>query len=194
MKTCTKNTTFLYDQLSENETVRRITQRLGSVGFARLVKIIEECTDTGMVSLSWSDWLGLLECNRDQFDELLAVLDKFGAFRASQAEGVSVPLMLTMGQPLQFLLAKPDPATEVHTRPDQWETWIKTELCSPAWLVKDEATQALFRHWCASNVSLAEVSSAMELAALANDLSPVGIHEQIKTARASRLVQARSLA
>jgi len=186
--------TFLYDQLSENQTVRRVTQRLGLLGFARLVKIIEECTDNGMVSLSWSDWLGLLECNREQFDELLAVLSKVGAFRASQAEGISAPLMLTMGQSLQFLLAKPDPATVIHTRPEQWESWIKTELCSPAWLVKDETTQTLFRHWCASNVSLAEVTSALELAALAKDLSPVGIHEQIKTARASRLVQARSRA
>lgn len=186
--------TFLYDQLSENSTVRRVTGRLGLVGFARLVRIIEECTDNGMVSLSWSDWLGLLECNREQFDELLATLEKFGAFRASQAEGISAPLMLTMGQPLQFLLAKPDPATVIHTRPEQWEAWISTELCNPPWLVKDEATQALFRHWCASNVSLAEVASALELAALANDLSPVGIHEQIKNARVSRLVQARTRA
>jgi len=130
----------------------------------------------------------------DQFDELLVVFAKLGAFRASQAEGVSAPLMLTMGQPLQFLLAKPDPATVIHTRAEQWENWIKTELCSPSWLVKDESTQALFRHWCASNVSIAEVTSALELAALANDLSPVGIHEQIKNARVSRLVQARTRA
>jgi hypothetical protein len=186
--------TFTYNQLSDHPTVKAVTKRLGLVGYARLIKIIEECTDAGQVAMSWSDWLSTLDCTRDQFDDLLAVFAKLGAFRASQAEGVSAPLMLTMGQPLQFLLAKPDSATVIHTRAEQWESWIKTELCSPSWLVKDESTQALFRHWCASNVSIAEVTSALELAALANDLSPVGIHEKIKTARASRLVQARTRA
>lgn len=182
--------TFIYHQLSENSTAQALISRLGLVGFARLIKIVEECTDAGQVAMSWSDWLSTLACTRDQFDELLTVLDKLGAFRASQAEGVSAPLMLSMGQPLQFLLAKPDPATVVFTKAAQWADWMAVELAAPNWCVTDPDSQELFRRWCASNVTLAEMQQAAELAAQVPDLTPNGLHAAWKQVRAARVAQA----
>lgn len=182
--------TFTYHQLSENPTAQAITKRLGLIGFARLIKIVEECTDAGQVAMSWSDWLSTLDCTRDQFDELLVVLEKLDAFRASQAEGVSAPLMLSMGQPLHFLLAKPDPATVVLTTAMQWSDWMAVELAAPSWRITDPESQELFRRWCASNVTLAEMQEAAELAAKIPDLSPNGLHTAWKQVRAARVAKA----
>ena len=181
---------FVYDQFSQHPVAQAVTKRLGLLGFARLVKIVEECTDSGQVAMSWSDWLSTLECTRDQFDGLLACLAKLGVCTASQAEGVSAPLMLTLGAPLHFLLAKPDPATVILTTAAQWAEWLAVELAAPNWLLSDPASQELFRRWCASNVSLAEMCQAAELAAKVPDVTPVGLHEKWKEIRAKRVAQA----
>lgn len=182
--------TFHYDQFSLNSTTQAVIKQLGMAGFGRLMRIVEECTDNGQVALSWSDWLSTLECTRDQFDELLSTLVKLEAFTATQDEGVSAPLMLTMGQRLRFVLKKPDPATVVFLSAAQWSEWLAVELAAPAWLIKDPASQELFRRWCASNVTLAEIQQAAERGALVHDVSPVGLHEQWKKIRAERVALA----
>jgi hypothetical protein len=183
-------TAFFYDQFSTHPTVRTITQRLGLVGFARLVLILEECTDAGQVSMSRRDWLATLQCSAVEFDELLGVLDQVGAFRSSQLPGELAPLMLSMAQSLQFLLVKPDPATVVLTTAAQWADWMAVELAAPGWLTSDPASQELFRRWCASNVTLGEMSQAAELAALVPDLTPNGLHAKWKEVRATRVAHA----
>lgn len=182
--------TFRYDQFSVTSTAQSVIKMLGMGGFGRLIRVLEDCTDNGQLALSWSDWLSMLECNRDQFDAWLSTVVELGAFTVSQGEGMSAPLMLTLGQPLRFLLAHPDPASVVFTTAAQWSDWMTLELAAPARVVTDPASQELFRRWCASNVSLAEIQQAAERAALAHDVSPVGLHEQWKTVRTERVALA----
>ena len=186
--------TFQYDQFSQHPVARLIDKRLGMMGFARLVRIIEECTDSGQAAMARSDWFGALHCSPDEFDELLAVLDQAEAFKASQADGEYALLMLSMGPRLSPLLAKPDPSTVIHTDPAQWAEWMRVELAAPNWLLTDPASVELFRRWCATNVSLAEIQAAAERAAQSHDMKPVGLHEQLKKIRAERIAQAHNRA
>jgi hypothetical protein len=180
--------------LTQTPAVVAIRAKLGLTGYARLLLVLEECTDNGQAAMRRSDWLATLSCSGDDFDEFLALLAKTFAFHASQGEEVAAPLMLSIGPALAFLLAPPDPATVIYTEARQWSAWVMSELAAPAWLVNDPASQELFRRWCATNVSQAEMIRAAEQAGLARDLSPVGLHEQLKLTRAARLAQARTRA
>lgn len=179
---------------SAQPVVRKVEQRFGLAGFARMVKIIEllatsPARNTGAVALRPSDWRDALQCGEQELTEFLAYLQKAGWLAVAQ-EDAAAPLVVTLANAALYLPDGADP--QLFTTPAQWADWCSVDLSFPAWLISDPATQALFRRWCASNVTTQEMAEAVNLAIAGGvNLSPVELHEQLQTVRRQRIEKAR---
>ena len=79
------------------------------------------------------------------------------------------------------------------THAGQWSFWCETELNMRRELVADPNSQALFRRWCASNVTVTEMLQACEEAAPAHPvLTPNILHAQLQLVRRARLERAKA--
>jgi hypothetical protein len=184
----------LAGDFSAQPVARKVEQRFGLAGFARVVKILEllACSPdavAGIVAMPASDWLDAMQCGRHELDEFLRFLQAAGWLSAEQAEP-GVPLVVTVTNAAAFLPDAADP--QLFTRSEQWRDWCSVELTFPAWLLDEPATARLFRIWCAVNVTTAEMQAAVNAAIDAKaSLSPTALHEQINIIRRARLARAK---
>jgi hypothetical protein len=71
--------------------------------------------------------------------------------------------------------------------------WCETELNMRREVTSDPLTQALFRRWCASNVTVTEMIQACDEAAPSNpQLTPSVLHAQLQAVRRVRLEKAKA--
>lgn len=84
------------------------------------------------------------------------------------------------------------PAAQLPKVANEWCQWLAVELSMPAHHGKDPYNQSLFRHWCATNVTIDEMNAAIELAIKAGaGLTPSNLHTFLKTVRKEKLDVAR---
>lgn len=186
--------TFFYDQLSAHPITQALVKRQGLLGLGRLIRLLEDCTDAGLVGMTVPDWAQAMACPASDLEGLMSELTGLGVLGKQWADPGQGLAMVRLGDGLRFLLARPDPSTVLYTRAAQWAEWMTAELAAPGWLTSDPASQELFRRWCASNATLAEMNRAAELAALVPDISPTGLFNAWKQVRAERVSQAYSRA
>ena len=185
----------LAGDFSAQPVARKVEQRFGLAGFARMVKILEllACSATaraGVITMPVSDWLDALQCGTHELDEFLRYLTKAGWLATEQGEDPGAPLAVTVTNAATYLPAAADP--QLFTEAAQWRAWCSAELAFPAWLLDDAATQRLFRLWCAVNVTTDELQQAVDAAiATKGDLSPATIHDQLNAIRRARLAKAK---
>jgi len=184
----------LAGDFSAQPVARKVEQRFGLAGFARVVKILEllACSPdaaTGIIAMPASDWLDALQCGRHELDEFLRFLQAAGWLTAEPSEP-GTPLAVTVTNAAAFLPDAADP--QLFTRPEQWRAWCSVDLAFPQWLLDDPATQRLFRIWCAVNVTTEELQAAACAAIDAKAaLSPATLHEQLNIIRRARLERAK---
>lgn len=172
--------------------VLKVEQRFGLAGFARLVKLLElfaasPSRDAGVIELPVSDWVDALQAGPHDVAVLLDYLSKDGWLSQEQADEPGAPLRITLSRFEDFL-----PPLELPKVADQWRRWFEIELSMPPLLGKDPYTQDLFRRWCATNVTIEEMESAIELARMANTAaSPTALHDYLKTVRNTKIERAR---
>jgi hypothetical protein len=180
---------------SAQVAVRKVEQRFGLAGFARMVKLIELLAtsaerSTGRVTMRASDWLDALQIGRQELDEFLAFLQAAGWLSVEQGADPAAPLSVTLANAALYLPANDGP--QLFVDPVQWGDWCAVELSFPNWLIRDPHTQGLFRRWCASNVTTGEMVEAAKAAVAASaQLSPSELHEQLQAIRRQRIEQAR---
>lgn len=174
---------------------RKVKQRFGLQGFARLVCLVELLAgsperDAGRVSLPLADWRDALECgDADLFGFLnyLSAADFLGAVDQSAAGG---PLVVVISNPSPFLPGSADPA--LFRKPCEWATWCEVELGFPPAVLVDPYTQQLFRRWVAVNVTTEEMTEAAQQAiATEQSLSPAALNGALAKLRADRLERAK---
>ena len=184
----------LSSQLSMSPLVRSLERRFGLVGFSRLVKMLEllaasEIAEGGVVPLPKSDWLDALQASTDELHELLNFLSKASWLSYSEGDEPGAPLVIHFQHADDFL---PSAEPILFTGADQWVFWLETELNMRREVTSDPASQALFRRWCASNVTVTEMLQACDEAAPTNlQLSPTVLHTQLQAVRRARLEKAR---
>lgn len=181
---------------SAQVAVRKVEQRFGLVGFARMVKLVELLATSstraaGSISMRPSDWLDALQIHRPELDEFLAYLQAAGWLTVEQGGEPGAPLTVVLANAALYLPDSSDP--QLFTEAAQWADWCAVELAAPAWLINDPHTQQLFRRWCASNVTTREMAEAVQRALSASaQLSPTELHEQLQIVRRQRLQAARA--
>jgi hypothetical protein len=180
--------------------VRKLEQRFGVVGFGRLIKVLEL---VGEVSLSvadepcviaWADVLEGLQADDMKAWEFLTYCEKAGALCVTRDEG---RLQVTLCGELAALMANA-PAALVMPGPvlfesdEQWAEWFTADLNCPPHLASDAQTRRLYLRWCATNVTVAEIEAAIELA-VGDGRAPLPavLHEYLKTVRNNKIERAR---
>lgn len=181
--------------LSASVIARKVEQRFGLPGFARLIKILEllaasPARAAGQIELPPSDWLEALGMGPAELDEFLAYLAAADWLTLEQGAERGAPLRVTL---LQVAALLPGP-TEIGlpTEPHQWQAWCIAELGMPHASTQDPYVQQLFRRWCASNVTLAEAeAAALAAAKVRQSLHPQDLHGELQRIRAARLERAK---
>lgn len=172
--------------------VLKVEQRFGVAGFARLIKLLELLPSSpdhalGIIELPASDWQSALQVGSHDLTAFLAYLATDGFLSVEQSQESGAPLRVTLAGPCDFL-----PAAQLPKVANEWCQWLAVELSMPAHHGKDPYNQSLFRHWCATNVTIDEMNAAIELAIKAGaGLTPSNLHTFLKTVRKEKLDVAR---
>lgn len=180
---------------SGSAVASRIQGRYGLAGFARLVKLLEilassDIASGGIVPLPKSDWRDALGVSDEELYDFLGALMRFGWLTYSEGDEPGAPLVVVFCQADDYL---PQPEPILFTAADQWVFWCETELNMRREVTGDPAVLALFRRWCASNVTVTEMHQACEEAAPNNpELTPYALHAQLQAVRRMRLEKARA--
>lgn len=177
---------------SARPVVLKVEQRFGMAGFARLVKLLElfaasPLRDKGVIELPVSEWADALQAGPLNVSVLLDYLSSDGWLSQARGEEPGAPLRVTLTDFADFL-----PALDMPTTAEQWCAWFTSELSMPDQHGTDPDNQALFRRWCATNVTIEEMNAAIELAVKAGrGFAPACLHSLLMTVRKEKLELAR---
>lgn len=180
---------------------RKLEQRFGLLGFARMIKLIELVADMSAaespasIVVAWGDFLIALGCNQHDAGEFLTYCEHARVVERSTDDG---RLRLTLIGELAPLVESEAPPPPVPVGPvlfatdKQWTAWFIAELNCPPYLAHDPSTRQLFRRWCATNVTIDEIEAAVELAIKASEApTPAALHDHLKTVRNTKIERAR---
>ena len=177
---------------STRPVVLKVEQRFGLAGFARLIKLLElfaasPLRDKGVIELPVSEWADALQAGPLNASVLLDYLSSDGWLSQARGEEPGAPLRVTLTDFADFL-----PALDMPKTAEQWCAWFTSELSMPDQHGTDPDNQALFRRWCATNVTIDEVEAAVELAIKASEApTPAALHDHLKTVRNTKIERAR---
>lgn len=187
--------------LSSLVIVRKVEQRFGLIGFARLLKLVELVADaptaTGETSavVAWGDALQALGCNQDDAAEFLSYCEHAQVLERSGSEG-RLRLSLRGELAAMLLEAAPDaapPAPVLFATEQQWVDWFMADLDCPPYLANDAMSRQLFRRWIATNVTVDEAEAAMQRVIEAREaFSPAVLHDHLAAVRKAKIERARA--
>jgi hypothetical protein len=184
--------------LSDMVIGRKVEQRFGLLGLARLLKLVELVIDRADPSttapsavLAWGDFLAALHCTQEDAGEFLNYCDHARVLDRGNDDG---RLRLTLvGELVARLVPAEAPplaagARQLFDSDKQWAEWFKSDLNCPPYLVNDSSTRQLFRRWCATNVTTDEVEAATVRAIKAGEAPhPAILHDHLKALRVDKL-------
>jgi hypothetical protein len=187
--------------LSDLVISRKLEQRFGLLGFARMVKLVElvaamsDADSPASVVVAWGDFMVAVGCNQEAAGEFLAYCEQARVIDRATEDG---RLRLTLIGELAVMVTSeapppPVPAGPVlYTTDKQWKDWFIGELACSPYLANDPSTRQLFRRWCATNVTIDEIEAAVELAIKASEApTPAALHDHLKTVRNTKIERAR---
>jgi hypothetical protein len=179
---------------------KKLEQRFGMLGFARMVKLVElvaEMTapaEVPSVVVAWGDLLIALGCNAQDAGDFLTYCEHARVLDRGNDDGrARLTLLGELAALLDDAAPSAAPALPVlFTQEQQWVEWFKEEWACPPYLANDPCTRQLFRRWIATNVTIEEVEAAVELAKEAREApTPAALHDHLKTVRNTKIERAR---
>lgn len=177
---------------------KKLEQRFGLLGFARMVKLVELVaemtapTEAPSVVVAWGDLLIALGCNAQDAGDFLTYCEHARVLDRGNDDGRA--RLTLLGELAALLDDAPTPvvAPVLFTQEQQWAEWFAAEWACPPYLANDPCTRQLFRRWIATNVTIDEVEAAIELAKEAREApSPAALHDHLKTVRNTKIERAR---
>lgn len=183
--------------LSLSSTVigRKIEQRFGLIGIARLLKLAELVVSRAdpqskqfVGVIAWGDFNAALQFSQQESLDFLAFCDHARVVdRGRDGERLRLTLVGELATLLADQPVSIEPCTLFRSE-QQWADWFASDLNCPPYLRNDPATRRLFRHWCASNVTVDEIEAAAVRATNAGEAPhPAVLHDQIKAMRLEKI-------
>lgn len=178
--------------LASSPIARKVEQRYGLVGYARLLKVIETwaCSrdaSLGVVELPMEDWQGLLHATPADVRLFFNYLTT--ASWLTWSEPAPGSLRVTLRHCIDWI---PEAELGLYAKPEQWAAWAQSELGMTAADALDPYTFGLFRHWCASNVTVNDAMAALTSRLdRGESVTPAGLHDELISQRRRRLERAK---
>lgn len=178
---------------------KKLEQRFGLLGFARMLKVVELVAELRArdaptsATVAWGDFMATLSCNQEEAGDFLAYCELARVLDRGNDAG---RLRLTLLGELAVLLgdqpAPPPVAGPVlFTKEEQWCEWFLGEWGCPSWMVNEPGTRRLFRRWIATNVTVDEMEAAAERAKDAREAPvPAVLHDHLKAVRTIKIERA----
>ncbi len=153
--------------LSESPFVLNLEAEFGLVGFARYVKVMEQCAKAGtnQIAHSWLEWEQVLSGKREALGAFFDFCHRHGGLvvesgdDAVTVEVVDLSLSGTPGNPPHVF-----PPNTLFTFSDQWANWLVEAANLSQRMINAKGSDRVFRRWLASNVSVGEVLDVLETA------------------------------
>lgn len=178
--------------LSSTPVARKVEQRYGLVGYARLLKVIEAWASSrdaslGVIELPMEDWQGLLHGTPADIRLFFNYLTTANWLIWSEPTPGS--LRVTLRHCIDWI---PDAELGLYAKPEQWAAWAQSELGLTAEAALDPYTFGLFRHWCASNVTVNDAMQALtSRLEREQGITPAALHDELISQRRARLERAK---
>lgn len=179
---------------------KKLEQRFGLIGMARLLKLIElvleRAPEEGPLSavLAWGDFMGALSLDTEGANAFLTYCEHARVLDRGNEDGcLQVTLVGELVAHLRPVEAV-DPQVGgrvLYATDKQWAAWFRDDLNCPPYLVNDPLTRQLFRRWCATNVTVDEIEDAAKRALEAGQAPvPATLHDHLKIVRQTKIARA----
>lgn len=178
--------------LSGTAVARKVEQRFGLVGYARLLKVIEAWAvsrdaSLGVVELPIEDWQSQLQASPVDVKGFFNYLAAANWVIWKEASPGS--LRVTLRHCIDWI---PDAELGLYAKPEQWAAWAQSELGLPPSDALDPYVFGFFRHWCASNVTVNDAMEALTSRLERNmSIAPADLHDELINQRRQRLQRAK---
>lgn len=182
------------DALSSDHA-RAVEQHFALLGFARYVKVLALLASegqSGRVVLSWEAWAALLAAQPEPLSEFFSVCQAQGVFTVEDdGEQVAVECPALVRE-VPSEATTPDVASPLlFTHAEQWTAWFVEEMAYPPKIANRADNQRMFRRWCASNVTVEEMNTAVQITIKAGTgLGTAALHGHLQALRARRIKEA----
>lgn len=178
--------------LAKTEGVAAVAQAWALAGYARYVLLLEVlAASTGPVVMSYDAWAAELYSD----DEVVREFINFCADQsllAVEDDGETLSVFSSALERVTPAQAAPAPGDEtLFTRHEQWAAWFVDDLSYPKKTADSADCGRYFARWCASRVTVGDMSEAVQAAI--SDGSGVGVsalHKHLQALRAKRIKEA----
>lgn len=172
-----------------------IEQHFALVGFARYVKalaLVASEGKQGRVALSWEAWAVALAAQPEALSEFFNYCQEHGVFTVEddgEQVALGCPALAQVASDEAAPVAKASPLLFTHS--DEWVAWFKEEMAYPPKIANRAENVRVFRRWCASNVTVEEMNTAVQLTIKAGTgLGTPALHGHLQALRAQRIKEA----
>lgn len=184
--------------MSASKAVVDIEAHFALVGYARYLKVLELVADEAdgsdarrAVTLSWDAWAASLAGEQDVLAEFFAFCHEHGVFEVEDdGERATVACLDLVLSRTESAPVPPRDET-LFTHHDQWVAWFIDDLSFPPKMANSPDNIRMFRRWCASNVTVGEMSAAVQKTIEAGTgLGAPALHGHLQALRAQRIKEA----
>ncbi|MCO7217095.1 hypothetical protein [Halomonas sp. OfavH-34-E] len=186
-------------ELSASKAVADIEAHFALIGYARYLKVLElVAAEAGgddtrrKVTLSWDAWAASLAGEQEVLAEFFAFCHDHGALSVED-DGERVTVECDGLDLCRGMRAVPEPAGDqtLFTHHDQWVAWFIDDLSYSPKLANQPDNLRMFRRWCASNVTVGEMTAAVQRTIEAGTgLGTPALHGHLQALRAQRIKEA----
>lgn len=178
--------------LARSEGVAAVAAEFALAGYARYVLVLETLSAApAPVTLSYDGWAAELHSDDESVREFLAFCAEQGLL-VVEDDGESLTVHSPLLERVDAALVAHVPTDEtLYTRPEQWAAWFINDLAYPPKTANSPDCLRFFARWCASRVTVGDMSAAVDAAiAQGSGVTVSALHAHLQRLRQQRLQEA----
>lgn len=178
--------------LARSEPVAAVCEAFALAGYARYVLLLEVlAADTGPVHMSYDAWAAELHSDDESVREFMTFCADKGLLVAED-DGECLSVYSPVLERFDPAQAAPMPTDgTLFNTPEQWAAWFVNDLAYPPKTANSPDCRRYFARWCASRVTVGDMSEAVAVAIdTGTGVGVNALHTHLSALRAKRLQEA----
>lgn len=178
--------------LSRSDGVAAVAEAFALAGYARYMLLLELlASTTDPVRMSYDAWAAELYSDDDSVREFMTFCAEQGLL-VVEDDGECLNVYSPVLERFDPAQAVPAPTDDtLYTQPEQWAAWFVNDLSYPQKTANSTDCMRFFARWCASRVTVGDMSAAVQVAiAQGSGVGVAALHTHLQALRAKRLKEA----